>query len=201
MLDDAQSKLDSGEPALAIVQAHRACEVAISQRLPEAGTQNKPGGFSPQGSNLAKSVRAATGLNIQAEPFWESYCKSVEKRNGIVHGGEKATTTEARRALKAAKALLSFLERAANEILDVVPGNHDVTAEFAKLLRSLLESRGMSQKELAKRAKVSEQAISRLLCGKHSPTLRTIARIANVLGCKADVRMIDETQACRDSLC
>lgn len=64
--------------------------------------------------------------------------------------------------------------------------------KFASVLRTLLESKGITQDELARRCKVSRQAIGQLLSGRHSPTLRTIARIAGVIGCKADVSFSEQ---------
>jgi ribosome-binding protein aMBF1 (putative translation factor) len=193
ILDAAEAYFGAGEYAVAIINAHTACEVAIRERLElEAGPRkNAPatdtGGQSPFSP---KGISTAIGLDIEAEPFWKIISKSAEKRNGIVHRGETATVAEARQAINAAKAVIKFVEGAANENI-VVPGNHDVTGEFVKQLRSLLESRGLNQKELAKRSKVSRPVISRLLSGRHSPNLRTIARIADALGCKADIRLID----------
>jgi len=67
----------------------------------------------------------------------------------------------------------------------------EIDLEFANLLRARLESKGITQDELARRCNVSRQAIGQLLSGRHSPTLRTITRVAGVLGCKADIQLRD----------
>jgi DNA-binding XRE family transcriptional regulator len=197
LLKAAQSHLEAGECDFAVVRALAASESAIRQRLQlELGGKSKtaeklvPDLLEPQ---FSKSFSAATGLDIQSESFWDSLCKSVRKRNAIVHQGERAGAVEARQTLKAAKALVAFVERTADETIASTPSKCDTTIEFSQILKSLLESRGMTQKELARRSKLSEQAISRLLCGKHSPTLTTVSRIASVFGCKADIRMIDQS--------
>jgi len=192
LLEAAQSLLDEREPVLAVIQAHRACELAIAYCVAEASPEKKAAGIKtlPSQANLARSIRHAIGLDIKTEEFWTAYCESTEKRNGIVHGGESVTLADARQAIKVAKSLIAYLQ--STETAGISESD-EVSAEFAKALRSLLETRGLSQKELATRANVSEQAISRLLAGKHSPTLRTIGRIAKVLCCRADVRLIEES--------
>lgn len=41
---------------------------------------------------------------------------------------------------------------------------------------------GMTQGDLARKAKTSQPIIARLLSGKHQPTLATIERVAKALG-------------------
>ncbi|HEX3655429.1 MAG TPA: helix-turn-helix transcriptional regulator [Pirellulales bacterium] len=58
--------------------------------------------------------------------------------------------------------------------------------EFARasIARSIFNDRnaaGMSQQELAHRAGVRQETVSRLESGKHSPTLRTIEKIERAL--------------------
>jgi DNA-binding XRE family transcriptional regulator len=52
------------------------------------------------------------------------------------------------------------------------------------IARQILERRriaGLSQAELAKRAGVRQETVSRLESGKHAPTLRTVEKIDRVL--------------------
>lgn len=50
------------------------------------------------------------------------------------------------------------------------------------VLRETLAREGISQRELAHRTGLSESRISQIIAGRnHSPTIRTIARIAHVL--------------------
>jgi len=65
------------------------------------------------------------------------------------------------------------------------------------LLNELLEARqkaGLSQAEIAKRMGTKAPAITRLesslSSGKHSPSLSTLKKYANVLGCRLDIRLV-----------
>jgi transcriptional regulator with XRE-family HTH domain len=60
---------------------------------------------------------------------------------------------------------------------------------FARNLRMLLAKQGMSQKDLAASADVTEAAVSRYVKGDRIPTLETAARIADQLGCTLDQLM------------
>lgn len=85
---------------------------------------------------------------------------------------------------------LRQLERAAaqaktGKLPDYPPADADgnrPAMEFARtsIARSIIEDRlaaGLSQEELARLAGVRQETISRLESGKHSPTLRTVAKI------------------------
>lgn len=56
--------------------------------------------------------------------------------------------------------------------------------QVAHLLRDLREKVGLSQSEVAKKAKVSQPMIARLESGDHrrTPTIETIHRILSILG-------------------
>jgi len=65
------------------------------------------------------------------------------------------------------------------------------------LLNELLEARqkaGLSQADIAKRMGTKPPAITRLesslTTGKHSPSLSTLKKYANVLGCRLDIRLV-----------
>lgn len=60
------------------------------------------------------------------------------------------------------------------------------TAEVDPLVRNLIARRhglGLSQREAARRAGISNAALSEIEAGKHSPTLNTLRAWAQVLGC------------------
>lgn len=50
------------------------------------------------------------------------------------------------------------------------------------LIRAARIRRGMSQAELAKRARTSQSAVARIERGRTSPTVETLERLAGVLG-------------------
>lgn len=55
---------------------------------------------------------------------------------------------------------------------------------FAKRLKLLRSSAKLSQEELASRANLDRSYISLIECGKKSPTVATLDRIAAALRCK-----------------
>jgi transcriptional regulator with XRE-family HTH domain len=77
----------------------------------------------------------------------------------------------------------------------------DVTIEFEKqieefaLLDEFLRARseqGLTQAEVAERIGTTQSAVARMESGrgKHSPSLATLAKYAEALGCKLEVRLV-----------
>ncbi|MGB1284146.1 MAG: helix-turn-helix domain-containing protein [Polaribacter sp.] len=60
----------------------------------------------------------------------------------------------------------------------------DYTFDLSKRIQFLLEQNSMGQKDLAKALGKNESEISKWLSGSHNFTLKTIARIEEVLGDK-----------------
>jgi DNA-binding XRE family transcriptional regulator len=60
-------------------------------------------------------------------------------------------------------------------------GNLSLAPAIAKLVSSRREELGLSQRELAKRAGLSHTVISRIESGEHSPSRKTLERLADVL--------------------
>jgi len=54
--------------------------------------------------------------------------------------------------------------------------------------------RGLTQKELAKKAKTKQPVVSRLETMRGKPTLRNLERIADALGLKLDLRLVEESR-------
>lgn len=59
-------------------------------------------------------------------------------------------------------------------------------SEFGKRLKSLLERRCMSQRELANMIGVSEMTISNYMLGKATPNFYTLDKMARALHCSVD---------------
>lgn len=57
----------------------------------------------------------------------------------------------------------------------------DFAVEIANYIYDILEEKGMSQKDLARKLGKSEAEVSRMLSGTHNMTLATIAKISVVL--------------------
>lgn len=79
----------------------------------------------------------------------------------------------------------------------------EVTAEFEKqieefaLLDEFLRARseqGLTQAEVAERIGTTQSAVARMESGrgKHSPSLATLSKYAEALGCKLEVRLVRE---------
>ncbi len=84
-------------------------------------------------------------------------------------------------------------------------GNADVKAEFEKmgdeyaLLDEFLKARaaqGLTQAQVAERIGTTQSAVARMESGrgKHSPSLATLSRYADALGCKLEVKLVKKTQ-------
>lgn len=68
------------------------------------------------------------------------------------------------------------------ELGKLLPGQHPWSREAGQRLASLRDERGMSQGDLAKKAKVSRGTISNLERGEVRPATETLGAIARVLG-------------------
>jgi DNA-binding XRE family transcriptional regulator len=60
-------------------------------------------------------------------------------------------------------------------------GGENLAPAIAKLVASRREELGLSQRELAKRAGISHTVVSRIEGGEHSPSARTLDRLADAL--------------------
>lgn len=69
----------------------------------------------------------------------------------------------------------------------------DYAQIFGARLRELRAAAGLSQRELAKRSGTSSAAISNFEAGNNAPTLGTLVRLAEALGCNVTelVRVLD----------
>ena len=72
----------------------------------------------------------------------------------------------------------------------------DLEVEFS-LLRQLLKAReelGLTQSDIAKKMGTQTPSIARLeralTTGKHSPSLTTLKKYANALGCKLEIKLL-----------
>ena len=72
----------------------------------------------------------------------------------------------------------SELEKVENDVKIEV----DLSFQIADKISSILKSKGMSQKEFAEKMQKSEAEVSRWVGGTHNFTIRTIAKISDVLG-------------------
>lgn len=74
----------------------------------------------------------------------------------------------------------------------VVRAYQELQPEFA-IIRKIIESRvkeGVTQKELAKRMKTKQSAISRLESGQANPSLSFLQRLARALNARLEIRFL-----------
>lgn len=78
-----------------------------------------------------------------------------------------------------------------------VKAAYDALDEEFSLLDAFLKARasvGMTQAEIAERIGTTQSAIARLESGsgKHSPSLATLQKYAHALGCRLELRLVNE---------
>lgn len=89
-------------------------------------------------------------------------------------------------------------------------GNAEVKAEFEKLsdefalLDEFLKARaaqGLTQAQMAEKIGTTQSAVARMESGrgKHSPSLATLSRYAEALGCKLEVRLVRKARTAGNS--
>jgi transcriptional regulator with XRE-family HTH domain len=88
-------------------------------------------------------------------------------------------------------------------------GNAKVKAEFEKLSDefSLLDeflnaraSQGLTQAQVAEKIGTTQSAVARMESGsgKHSPSLATLSKYAEALGCKLELRLVRKVRSTRN---
>jgi transcriptional regulator with XRE-family HTH domain len=70
-----------------------------------------------------------------------------------------------------------------------------IAFDFVAQVQEVMASRGLSQKDLAMRLELSEGRVSQFLNDPGNLTLKTIVRIARLLGCKATVVLYEDSDA------
>ena len=68
---------------------------------------------------------------------------------------------------------------------------------FKKALPEYMKKANLNQRELAKAVGVSESTVHWWIIGKSFPRIDTIQKIADVLGCRTDDLLVDETSSSR----
>ena len=73
-----------------------------------------------------------------------------------------------------------------------VQSEYDALAEQFEMARELVAARaraGLTQAEVAERMGTTQSVVARLEGGKRQPSMRTVQRYAQALGCRAVVRL------------
>jgi DNA-binding XRE family transcriptional regulator len=80
-------------------------------------------------------------------------------------------------------------------------GAYDECAHEHALVRELLAARlgaGLTQDEVARRMGTTKSAVSRLESGRpHSPSVATLTRYAQAVGCEVEIRLVPAQRAVR----
>lgn len=84
-----------------------------------------------------------------------------------------------------------------SEVSDAVRAEVDLSFAIADRIDATLKEKGMTQKDFALAMGKDEAEVSRWLCGRHNFTIRTLAKISQVLGtqiictvpCDTDIRI------------
>ena len=94
----------------------------------------------------------------------------------------------------------SDLKERALERKNVKAAYEALETEFS-LLRELLKARqnaGLTQAEIAERMGTKAPAVTRLesslTSGKHSPSIATLKKYAQALGCRLEIKVVDDNQ-------
>jgi len=111
LLTLSHTLIGEGKYDLAVVVAQMACEVLAEQTMRPL---LKPGQKKPWNFNLAskeplKLYKKLTHDKIDAETFWPTYTKHVERRHKILHGSERANEAQARESFDVARAFVMHL--------------------------------------------------------------------------------------------
>ena len=79
-----------------------------------------------------------------------------------------------------------------------VSNAYEALADEYALVRELLQARaaaGLTQAEVAERMHTKAPAVARLEAGgKHSPSILTLRKYADAVGCQLEIRLIPRTQ-------
>jgi hypothetical protein len=122
LLGVAQELIKNGEYSISIVVAHIACEVAVDrvfaaafkakgiEYLEEAVEDLLPGN-NLSNNKIRKLYTALTGDEIEKQPFWSRFCKSVTRRNEVSHNGATYEKPDAEASLAVAKEVVAHLKQ------------------------------------------------------------------------------------------
>ena len=75
------------------------------------------------------------------------------------------------------------------DIVDFVEAEEDLLIDFQFLVQDVLNSKGVSKSELAKRTGISKARLSQILSAEANPSVKTFARLFHALGVKVEPRI------------
>lgn len=107
----------------------------------------------------------------------------------LVAAVKVTTSDEERQEIAETMRELLFPERVGSLVRGPLPAKATAGVEkrsvyLGKRIRELREKKGLTQERLARTAHLPQSHISRLEVGKHSPSFKTLARLARALRCE-----------------
>jgi transcriptional regulator with XRE-family HTH domain len=76
-----------------------------------------------------------------------------------------------------------------NDIIDFVEAEEDMLIDFQFLVQDVLNSKGVSKTELAKRAGISKARLSQILSAEANPSVKTFARLFHALSVRVEPKI------------
>jgi len=121
LLTAAQELIEKGEFSIAVVVAHMACEISVDRAISRAfkakgidylqqPVEDLLPSYNLANVRIQNLYNAATGGEIQKQPFWQQFKESATRRNKAVHEGKIATKAEAEASFNAASSLVEYLK-------------------------------------------------------------------------------------------
>lgn len=121
LLTAAQNLIEKGEFSIAVVVAHMACEISVERAISRAfkakgidyleqPIEDLLPSYNLANDRVRSLYNAATGGEIQKQPFWQQFKDSATRRNKAVHEGNIAIKAEAEASFNAASSLVAYLK-------------------------------------------------------------------------------------------
>lgn len=89
------------------------------------------------------------------------------------------------------KDYIDYITASEHGVIVIVKGKHHLG--LGDELRRLRKERGWSQLEMTRHTGMPQAKISRLELGKGNPTLETIRKLADALGVRIEIRLVEST--------
>jgi hypothetical protein len=124
LLDTAKRLVSEGQPEIATVTAHMACEIRTEQLFAQAfakGTfahleepvRSFLQGYSLANDRFRRLYSALTKDSIESQPFWSDYKASAKRRNDTVHKGVRISLVDAKLTCSVAEQVIAHLNQVA----------------------------------------------------------------------------------------
>lgn len=119
LLDEAHALREAGHHGWAVAAAQAACELRCRTVLADlaarhgalgAVAERFAGGANPANERVRRVLHALGGPDPADEPWWHDFLAHAQRRNRIVHEGAETTPEHSAASLRAAEALIAWLD-------------------------------------------------------------------------------------------